>query len=257
MPESDDKYSHNQVQEYRFEYKYDPSTHKVTKKTPFIQRTDQFPIKLAYAFTIHKSQGQTYDNVILDLKSHIFAPGQLYVALSRARTLSGLFLTKKITYSDIISDDSIFAFLHKLRLANGASPAGKTESTPAPPPAAGNSPSMATDNPRCDDFISFVKINEQNESVKDFLCHTLESYKAVFALDSIDMAFEELIKVIDLIDGTYITDRYDTLIKTLYGKQHSKDDCRYNLNAIFEIYTDVIKSPRRQMTADNKYLPKN
>lgn len=256
-PSPDDKYSQNQVQEYRFEYKYDSSTHKVTKKTPFVQRTDQFPIKLAYAFTIHKSQGQTYDNVILDLKSHIFAPGQLYVALSRAKTLSGLFLTKKITYSDIISDDSIFVFLNKLRMANGASPADSTESSPAPPPTAGNSPSMAVDNPRCDDFICFVKMYEQNESVKDFLCHTLESYKAVFALDSIDMAFEELIKVIDLINGTYITDRYDSLIKTLYGKQHSKDDCRYNLNAIFEIYTDVIKSPRRQMTADNKYLPKN
>lgn len=106
-PSPEDSYRRNQVQEYRYQYVYNPTTHKVTKISPFIQRTDQFPVKLAYAFTIHKSQGQTYDKVILDLKSHIFAPGQLYVALSRAKSLSGLFLTKKITYSDIISDDSI------------------------------------------------------------------------------------------------------------------------------------------------------
>lgn len=256
-PSPEDSYRRTQVQEYRYQYVYNSTTHKVTKITPFIQRTDQYPVKLAYAFTIHKSQGQTYDKVILDLKSHIFAPGQLYVALSRAKSLSGLFLTKKITYSDIISDDSIFIFLNKLRLANGAKPANQqsssTQGSSAPNPA----PTQTIDNPRCDDFISFVKMNEGNDSIKDFLCHTLESYKAVFALDSLDMAFEELIKIIDLINGSYITDRYNSLIQTLYTKQHTKDECSYNLNAIFEIYTDVVKSPRQQMTADNKFLPKN
>lgn len=256
-PHPQDRYKSSQITEYRYEMEYDAKKHKLVRKVPFIQKTTQFPIKLAYAFTIHKSQGQTYDKIILDLDSHIFAPGQLYVALSRVKSLDGLFLTKKITYSDIISDDSIFIFLNKLRLANGAKPANQQPSSTQASPTPNPTSTQTIDNPRCDDFISFVKMNEENDSIKDFLCHTLESYKAVFALDSIDMAFEELIKIIDLINGSYITDRYNSLIQTLYTKQHTKDECSYNLNAIFEIYTDVVKSPRQQMTADNKYLPKN
>jgi ATP-dependent exoDNAse (exonuclease V) alpha subunit len=71
----------------------------------------QFPIKLAWAITIHKSQGKTFDNVIIDLKGGIFAPGQLYVALSRCRTLEGIILKQKIKKSHIFNDWKIVKFL--------------------------------------------------------------------------------------------------------------------------------------------------
>ena len=67
----------------------------------------QYPIKLAWAVTIHKSQGQTYENVIIDLDNGTFADGQTYVALSRSVSLKGVFLTRKIKKSDIIFNNRI------------------------------------------------------------------------------------------------------------------------------------------------------
>ncbi|MDE7349443.1 MAG: AAA family ATPase [Muribaculaceae bacterium] len=250
LPHPNDKYKRNLMTEYRYEMVYNADQHKLARKKPYIQSTTQYPVKLAYAFTIHKSQGQTYDKVIIDLNSHIFAPGQLYVALSRAKSLDGLFLTKKITYSDIISDDSIFRFLNELRIANGANAVDSLSLQ------ASSTQNGSVSNPRCDDFISFVRMNERNDSVKDFLCHTLESYRSVFALGENDLAMEELIKVIDLVNSSYITDRYDNMLLSMRTKQPTSEDCRYNLNAIFEIYTDVIRLPRQQFSSDNKYLPK-
>ena len=246
-PNPNDFYRKSQIKEERYEFTYDPLTHKIKRNPNPVQITYQYPLKLAYAFTIHKSQGQTYEKVILDLNSHIFAPGQLYVALSRAKSLNGLFLTKQITYSDIISDESIFVFLNKLRLANGGSTVPQSTFVPT----------HAIINPRCDDFISFIIVNEQNGATKDFLCHTLESYKSVFALGQNDMAMQELVKIINLVNSSYITDRYEAMLKTMYGKSPTEEDCKYNLNAIFEIYTDVIHAPRQQCSSDNKFLPKN
>lgn len=75
----------------------------------------QYPLKLAWAITIHKSQGQTFDEVLIDLGRGAFAEGQTYVALSRCRTFEGLFLKQPVRTRDIKVDDRIDAFFAFLR----------------------------------------------------------------------------------------------------------------------------------------------
>ena len=72
----------------------------------------QFPVKLAYAMTIHKSQGQTYDGVIIDLKKSAFATGQIYVALSRCRTIDKLFLSAPLKMKEIMIDPRIQKYMN-------------------------------------------------------------------------------------------------------------------------------------------------
>ncbi len=74
-----------------------------------VGKFEQYPIKLAWAVTVHKSQGLTFDRAIIDVGS-AFAPGQVYVALSRLRSLDGLTLRTKITPSAISTDREVQSF---------------------------------------------------------------------------------------------------------------------------------------------------
>ncbi len=75
----------------------------------------QYPVKLAWAVTIHKSQGKTYDRVAIDLGRGAFEHGQSYVALSRCRKLEGVYLKKRLTPKDIMVDETVVAYYERNR----------------------------------------------------------------------------------------------------------------------------------------------
>lgn len=92
----------------RFRYDVDIMADAVTKTALGAYR--QFPLRLAWALTVHKAQGLTFDSVHIDFGSGMFAHGQAYVALSRCRTLDGLSLSRPLRRSDLVVDPRAFDY---------------------------------------------------------------------------------------------------------------------------------------------------
>ncbi|WMX13526.1 MULTISPECIES: ATP-dependent RecD-like DNA helicase [unclassified Aureispira] len=95
-------------------FEWDVVRHKLNDKneieTENIGTFTQYPLRLAWAMTIHKSQGKTFDRVIIDMGKGAFEYGQTYVALSRCRTLEGIVLRRPLRPQDIFVDERVVDF---------------------------------------------------------------------------------------------------------------------------------------------------
>lgn len=106
--ESGEAFSLEKAEWANCKYTIDNETKEIKETVEGVFR--QYPLRLAWAITIHKSQGLTFDHAIIDI-SHSFAHGQAYVALSRCRTLEGIILSSPLQREAIIADSVVDTFV--------------------------------------------------------------------------------------------------------------------------------------------------
>lgn len=217
---------------HKYNMDYDPVSHRLTKVTPYVQKTEQYPIKLAYAFTIHKSQGQTYPEVVLDLNSHIFAPGQLYVALSRAKSLDGLYLTHPISYSDVIIDPRVIEFLN--RYASRALPKEFVVQ------------SSRVHLSRIEQIKGFLTDRDADMVV----LNSLEVFEDLYTQGQFKYAIIEIQKAMEAINAAYHTEDFENQVLLVRGLQMidiesaNKNICDEALATLQSVFAHVHEHPR-------------
>jgi ATP-dependent exoDNAse (exonuclease V) alpha subunit len=100
------------VQRYKWEvirFRYNPERDRIESEV--MGSFTQYPLRLAWAVTIHKAQGKTFEDVVVDFGRGTFAPGQAYVALSRCTSMAGLVLRRPLEQRHILMDERITTFL--------------------------------------------------------------------------------------------------------------------------------------------------
>lgn len=178
----------------RREIKYDEKTKKL-KVGNIIQITEQYPLKSGYAFTVHKSQGQSYDKVVLDLDNGVmFASGQSYVALSRSESLSGLYLTKRLTISDCRVDPQLIGFLNQMRMNQHLVEKEKYPVIPAEMLL-----ERALDE-SCQRFKDIVCQSKLAQSTKDDISALVQYYNNSYVIGQYRFAMSELDRILYQIE---------------------------------------------------------
>jgi len=104
----------NQYTWEAFEYTLDDSGSEIQTNTK--GKYTQFPLMLAWAVTIHKGQGKTFDRVLVDMGYGAFAHGQMYVALSRCTTFEGIVLRRPFQERDVILDTCVSSYMANQRM---------------------------------------------------------------------------------------------------------------------------------------------
>ena len=210
---------------------------------PYIQRVKQFPFKLGYAFTIHKSQGQSFDEMLLDLKSNIFASGQLYVALSRVRTLDGLYLTQPIAFSDIIVDERIIQFLEFLR--TGEVPQISSQGFLI-------DPRRSKDTRLNDMLVEFSKFTKYGYGANYTINRLIYYAYALYQEDELEMVMIEIKKIAQIIYNLFLLSGEDLEfiegVKAMSVEGIYEDVCESVLSNVFNIYKRVCDHPRPIVT---------
>ena len=100
------------VLRYKWEvirFRYHPERDRIESEV--MGSFTQYPLRLAWAVTIHKAQGKTFDHVVVDFGRGTFAPGQAYVALSRCTSMDGLVLRRPLEQRHVFMDERITTFL--------------------------------------------------------------------------------------------------------------------------------------------------
>ena len=233
--------------DYKYEMVYDPVQHSLSRKTPYIQRVKQFPFKLGYAFTIHKSQGQSFDDMLLDLKSNIFASGQLYVALSRVRTLDGLYLTQPVAFSDIIVDEKIIQFLEYLKTG---------EVSPISSQGFFIDSRTSKNTPLNDLLVKFAqqtKFNIRQGYAANYAIKRLLYFAyALYQENELEMLFIEIKKIAQIIYNLFLLSDDDLecieRVKSMSEKGVDEDICELVLSNIFNVYKRAYGNPRPIVT---------
>lgn len=186
---------------------YNKDTMKVESKV--VGSFTQYPLKLAWAITIHKSQGMTFDRMHFDLTRGTFAPGQAYVAISRMRTLDGLTLSNKIRQSHIMQNAEIRAFSNSF-----------------------NDVEMIDDELTFgQEYYKYLAGNDYDNAAKVCLYHSMEKMKTgdyrnaaliakkMFDVMLDDQCLEGLTKDVPLLKDCSMTCNFLNAVVCLYGER--------------------------------------
>ncbi len=191
----------------------------------------QYPLRLAWAITVHKSQGLTFEHAVLDINSS-FAHGQTYVALSRCRTLEGMVLAHPISNSSVITDSSVNAYIDKELSETGKA----TEELP---------------NMRFEYYLSLLDELYSFDTLRmDYMYltrvvdeHLYRQYPEYLAI--LKERQEQVDKALVSVAGTFRNQYLQIMsregIKSEHLKERLKASTGYFIDKLIEIFTPVMK----------------